>query len=376
MTVLLDTHEILDRLAETIRVQGQDCDRDDTFVAKNLLLLKEAGLYRAMIPEELGGGGISHSAMCQFLRELARFCGATALTLSMHQHLVAVQVFNYRNGKPAEAMLRRIAAEDLILVSTGGGDWLSSNGEAERVEGGYRVSCVKHFASGAPIADIAVMSCAYTDEQGDEFVIHCGIPFSDPGVTILDNWEAMGMRGSGSHSVRIDRVFVPDEKIPLIRPRGAWHPVWEVVCTFAFPLFMAPYVGVAEAMKQRVLELLDGTRAGAAVAASLGEMDNQLRIAQLALEDMIRQVDDGRVKPSLETANRAMTGKALISIAAREAAAKAMEAAGGRAFMRRSGLEKLFRDVWAAEFHPIQASRQRELAGRIMLGGTPADLAD
>lgn len=55
MTVLLDTHEILDRLAETIRVQGQDCDRDDTFVAKNLLLLKEAGLYRAMIPEELGG---------------------------------------------------------------------------------------------------------------------------------------------------------------------------------------------------------------------------------------------------------------------------------------------------------------------------------
>lgn len=376
MNVVTDQENLLDELGEVFRQRSLEADSDDQFIEQNLLQLKQAGLFKALIPRELGGGGMAYGDMCQFLRELARYCGSTALTLSMHQHLVAVQVFNYRNGKPAEAMLRKIANDDLVLVSTGGGDWLASNGEAERVDGGYLVSCVKHFASGCTMADMAVMSCAFTDAQGAEQVLHCGVPLSDPGVSVLPTWEAMGMRGSGSHSLRIDRVFVPDEKIPLIRPRGEWHPVWEVVCTLAFPLFMSPYVGVAEAMKQRVLEILDGTRTGAAVAASLGEMDNQLRIAQLAIDDMVRQVDDGQVKPSMTTANRALTGKALISGAVREVGSKAMEAAGGRAYLRRTGLERLFRDLWAAEFHPIQSSRQREVSGRILLGGTPADLAD
>ena len=107
----------------------------------------------ALVPSELGGGGATHGEVCQVLRELAHHCGSTALALSMHTHLVAAAVWRHKHGQPAEALLRKIAASELVLVSTGAGDWVDSVGKAERAPGGYRVSAVKRFGSGSPVGD-------------------------------------------------------------------------------------------------------------------------------------------------------------------------------------------------------------------------------
>ena len=80
---------------------------------------------------ELGGGGATHAEICRLLRELAHYCGSTALALSMHTHLVAAAVWRHRHGQPGEALLRKIAASELVLVSTGAGDWVDSVGRAE-----------------------------------------------------------------------------------------------------------------------------------------------------------------------------------------------------------------------------------------------------
>ena len=107
-----------------------------------------------------------------FLKDLAKRCPSTALTLSMHQHLVAVLTFKHLNGDaPSSKTLQMVAEKDLILVSTGGGDWLSSNGSAEKVDGGYKINCVKPFCSGSPLGNVAVMSCAYNDGN-KEHVLH------------------------------------------------------------------------------------------------------------------------------------------------------------------------------------------------------------
>ena len=90
----------------------------------------------------------AYDQSCGFLREHAHYCGSTALALSMHTHLVAAAVWRFRHGQPAEALLRKIAAGELVLISTGAGDWVSSVGRAEPVPGGYRVDAVKRFASG------------------------------------------------------------------------------------------------------------------------------------------------------------------------------------------------------------------------------------
>ena len=127
-------------------------DQGDVFVAEHYDILKEHKVFSALVPADLGGGGVRHSAMCAFLRQLAHYCPSTALALSMHQHLVAAAVYNHRNGRPGKKLLERVAADETVLISTGANDWLESNGAAERADGGFRVSARKPFGSGSPRA--------------------------------------------------------------------------------------------------------------------------------------------------------------------------------------------------------------------------------
>ena len=96
-----------------------ECDRGDVFVAGNYDVLKEHKVFSALVPSDLGGGGVRHSAMCAFLRRLARYCPSTTLALSMHQHLVAAALYHHRNGRPGKKLLQRVAADETVLISTG-----------------------------------------------------------------------------------------------------------------------------------------------------------------------------------------------------------------------------------------------------------------
>jgi alkylation response protein AidB-like acyl-CoA dehydrogenase len=99
-------------------------DASDSFVADNYAELKQHKVFSAGVPAELGGGGASHAELCAMLRELAHACGSTALALSMHTHLLAATVWRWRQGQPVEPLLKRIAAEETVLISSGGSDWL------------------------------------------------------------------------------------------------------------------------------------------------------------------------------------------------------------------------------------------------------------
>jgi hypothetical protein len=112
-------------------------DADDSFVAGNYARLKAAGFFGAHVPIELGGGGADYPQLAAVIRRLGTCCGSTALTYSMHSHLVAVAAWRWRNqNAPTDGLLRRVASEDLVLVSSGGTDWLKSSGTAVKVEGG------------------------------------------------------------------------------------------------------------------------------------------------------------------------------------------------------------------------------------------------
>jgi acyl-CoA dehydrogenase len=152
------------------------------------------------------------------LRTLAHACPSTALALSMHTHQVLVPAWRWRHERaPVERFLRRVAAEELVIATSGGSDWLTGSGRADKVEGGYRVSGRKIFASGSPAADILATMAIYDDPSDGAIVLHFAIPFDSPGVTRHDNWRTLGMRGTGSHDVTLDRVFVPDSAISARR---------------------------------------------------------------------------------------------------------------------------------------------------------------
>jgi acyl-CoA dehydrogenase len=356
-----------DRVAEAIAAQAAAHDAADSFVADGFALLKREGFFKAGVPVELGGGGASYREICQIVRRLSAACGSTGLAFSMHAHQVATALWRWKNaGAPTEGLLKRVAAEDLVLISSGGSDWLKSAGVAVKVEGGFRITARKVFASGCLAGDLLMTSAVHDDPEAGQTVLHFGIPFKAEGVKILDTWRVMGMRGTGSHDVELTEVFVGDGAISGRRPQGQWHPLFHAISMLAFPIIYSAYVGVADGARAKALEVARRKGEDEALAYLVGEMENAAVETDLALEMLIAQAETGA--PGPQTTSRAMIGRTLTGDGAIRVVERAMAVAGGAAFYRDLGLERAFRDVQGARFHPLQAKPQLRYAGRVALG--------
>ena len=369
----INLEDIISELGPGFEKNAVTLDVENKFAEANFMILKEKGVYKSLIPTSLGGGGVRYDELCYFLKNLAKYCPSTALTISMHLHLTAVLTFKHLNGDAgATATLQMVAEKDLILLSTGGGDWVSSNGSAEKVDGGYKINCRKSFCSGSPIANVAVMSCAYDDGE-KEHVLHFSVPMNAEGIEIMNDWNAMGMKGTGSNTVNFKDVFVPDEKIALMRDRGVWHPAFDVASTLALPIFIAPYAGIVEAIAENTVEIFSGRKNVAHYSIScIGEMHNQYQITKLALDSLIANANNLDIEPSSSSASIALQAKVLITKHGRDCAQSAMEALGGHSYYTKVGIERLYRDLLAGEFHPMQASKQKEMHGNFLTGKTLA----
>ena len=359
-------------LAETLGQQfaanAAVADEQDCFVAENYKVLKTSGLIEAGVPQELGGGGADIDTLADMLRTLAHHCSSTALALAMHTHQVAIPAWRWQHQKIAavEPLLKRVASERIVLLTSGGSDWIAGSGRAEKVEGGYRINARKVFTSASPAGDL-LMTSAVT-EGGDEepMVLHFGIPMNSPHVRIDPVWKTLGMRGTGSHDVIIDGHVVPDAAVALKRKSGEWHPLFQIIGTIAFPLIYAVYTGVAESACAIATDLARKRRADPHVTQLVGRMQTALRGAQLAHRSMLDAVR--RNQPSAESINDVMMGRQLVAEQAIRAVELAMEAAGGAGFYRAQGLERRFRDIQGARYHPMQAGPQAQYAGAMALG--------
>jgi alkylation response protein AidB-like acyl-CoA dehydrogenase len=363
-----DWVEIARELGPGLASLAAEHDANDSFVSGNYVTLTEQAIFSAGVPSELGGGGASHSELCAMLRELAHHCGSTALAVSMHTHLVAATVWRFRQGQPAAPLLERVAKEQLVLVSTGASDWLDSSGVAERVDGGYRVTARKVFGSGSPAGDLLVTSAPYDDPNDGPTVLHFPVPMKADGVTVEDNWRTMAMRATGSNDVVLKDVFVPESAVALRRPKGAWHPFFNVVVAVALPLVMSVYVGVAEAARDLALKQVSRKREDPDVWYMVGEMENALVTGQMAVQEMVQLCANYDFVPDVDTANAVLIRKTIGAESLMLAVQKALAAVGGGGLFRSLGLERLVRDIHGAQFHPLQGKRQHRFTGRLALG--------
>jgi alkylation response protein AidB-like acyl-CoA dehydrogenase len=363
--------QIVGELSSNFAERAARKDLAGDFVAENYAELKKHRAFSAAVPAELGGGGASHAQICELLRVMAHSCPSTALALSMHQHLVAAAVSRHLHGQPAEALLLRVAEAERVLVSTGAGDWLESTGKAERADGGYRVTAEKPFGSGCPAGDLAVTSAPYDDPESGPSVLHFPVPLDASGVSIREDWNTLGMRATGSHTLVFRDVFIPEAAIVLKRPRGTWHPAFSVIVTVAPPIYTAPYVGAAEAAAEIARMHAREHPASPHLPYLVGEMENALALARMALREMIDNAAGYDFAPQVERASAALVAKTLATNAVKTVVSKAVEIVGGGAYFRRSPLERLWRDVQAAQFHPLPEKKQLLFTGRVAMGLSP-----
>ncbi|MFM5885484.1 MAG: acyl-CoA dehydrogenase family protein [Novosphingobium sp.] len=363
----------IDWTAEATRIAAEIADfaarhdREDTFVEEGYASLKRAGFFSALVPADLGGGGASVAEIARCITILASGCSATALAFAMHSHIVAVAAWRRAHqGAPTEGLLRRVASEGLVLVSSGGSDWLESGGAAERVDGGYLITARKGFSSGSPMGDLLVTSAVTQDPESGPTVLHFALPLRGEGITHQPTWQVMGMRGTGSNDIQFERVFVADAAISGRRPAGEWHMLFHIISKIAFALIYAAYAGVAETARSKALALAAKRTPDPLLAQLAGELENEIAAMRLSQAEAVRIAehdDPGEATTSAAMICRTLTGRHAIA-----ATTLAMELAGGQAFYRKAGIEQLFRDVQAARFHPLQGRQQLDLTGRVALG--------
>ena len=342
-------------------------DKDGSWADASFDHLREQGLLKIAVPTELGGDGASIRDVTMVQRELAKHCGSTALASSMHQHVTAFTAWRYRRELPgAEATLRRIAAEGIVLVSTGGGDFTRPRGEAVKVDGGYSVSGRKLFASQSPAGTVMSTMFVYDDPERGKRVLNMAVPIASPGVVVHDNWDTLGMRATGSNDITLENVFVPDERVLADRPHDTVDGPLQVIASIAFPIISGVYLGVAESAFEYALATVAKPE-DATTQRQVGLMQNRLQVAAWALEGALAVVGDDPT-PSMSTFAAVMTAKREIALAGIEVCDLAMEVGGGPAFFKGSPIERAYRDIRAAKFHPLTPEGTLIQAGRLALG--------
>ena len=362
--------DVVREIGPALAAAATQHDRSGHFVADNYALLKQHQLFSASIPDSLGGGGASHADVCAIVQELGKHCGSTGLSYAMHSHPVMANVFKHHHGDDkATAALTKIATAQLVIAGTGANDWLASNGEAFETKDGFTVNAHKRFVSGGPGADLFVTSAIFDGDEGPE-VLHFSIPMNSEGVAIQGNWDTLGMRGTGSNDIMMKDVYVPAVAVVARRPVGVWHPMWDVIVPIALPIIVSCYVGLAE----KAADLAINSACGKThLAATIGKMQNDLTIAQIALSDMIRLVDNLSFKPDVSITDAILTRKAISARAVKSVVEIASEIVGGPGFFRDHPMERIVRDVRAFHFHPLPERIQRNFSGRLALGLEPIE---
>jgi alkylation response protein AidB-like acyl-CoA dehydrogenase len=377
-------------------------DREASFVTEGYEAIRTHGYGVIGVPRELGGGGHGLATVCRAQSILARYCANTSLAIAMHQHNVLSLAWRWRLGDGAvEQTLRRIAHEGLILSSSGSADPANPGVTGNPVEGGLLVTGGKRFCSGVPGADL-VLTMARVDDGTGPRTTTVLVPTSDPGTEIIPDWDAMGMRGSGSNPVSFSEVFVPQANIidfePVLGRAGLGRPGnrrrGQAAAAAAAPspgaagpppdgrradghrlpglqialaVIASVYLGAAGAMRDRALRMTAARGAADPVQQRLaGLLTSEFRSAWWALDTLIADTTDD----SLGTEDHFVTtmlAKRQVILSSIRIVELAMELLGSRSYMRALPFEQALRDVRAGITHPLSPEKTLEEVGRSAL---------
>jgi len=376
------TTELLpDNLLDRIRERAAGYDRDNAFFAEDLAELTEAGYLTAMVPTELGGAGLTLEEMTRQQMRLAGAAPATALAVNMHHVWMGVaRTVRARGDSSCDFILEEAAAGEIFGfgVSEAGNDLVlfgSTSEAAPDGEGGYHFSGTKIFTSLSP----AWTRLGTFGSDGTHNV--WGFVTRDGGgVTVKDDWDAMGMRASQSCTTVLDRAHAPADRIVRRLPPGpTMDPfIFGIFANFEI-LLASVYTGIAQRAVDVAVERVHTRRSLASGAPYAHDPDIRWRLADAAIvldgvypqiaqiaRDVDEQVDRGPLwLPQLSAV------KARATEAAKDVVEKAVRVSGGSAYFNRSELSRLYRDVLAGIFHPSDDESVHRAWANALLGPVP-----
>ena len=383
------------KLSEEIAARAAEHDRDGTYPLEAIEALKAARYFAAPVLVELGGLGVSsaHDHVVASSR-LAR--GDASVAIGVNMHLVAVLNMERRlqvalasradrRARGFASSLRQIAHDGVVLaaaISERGQDLTRPGTVATRTDSGWRIDGRKMFCTMSPAATHLYAAVRYADGDRVERYAYAMVPTDAPGVVVHDDWDALGMRASGSNSVSLDGVELPEPAVRGGFRAGDSTPYMER--NLVAGLFhAAASLGIAESADAIARRGLAGQINGDArprmqvadnavdLAASRGVLS---RTAALIDEHRAANpASDGSAEELGALFAEAQAAKAFVGDAAARVVDRALALSGGAGYRGDSPLARAYRDVKAGSFmHPLGANRAYDYLAHVALGEQPS----
>lgn len=372
-------------LAPVLRERAAETDNLRRLPDRNVADMKAAGLFRVLQPERCSGWQMDFHAHLDVVEQIGAGCGSSGWCLGV------LQIHSWVAGLLSEQAQDDIYADDpdALIAAV-----LNARGAAGKTADGYSVSGFWPFGSGSEHSGWAILG-AQVKDAGDE-VIDEGcflIPMSD--VEIKDDWRVAGLRGTGSCSLVVKDVTVPEHRfISFLDARGGKTPGGDLHDGAMFdapigpPLAIAlcgPAVGIAEGAIRDFIDYVPGRTnphlRGAAqidsplthqvVAEARAQTDAARVLLHRAADDIHAAAESGGEMTTENRARIRMDSAYAVRLCM-EAVEAIFMACGGSGLAEKHPVQRAWRDLHAINQHALlQLTTNAEIYGRTLLGLDP-----
>ncbi len=386
--------------ARTFAAESAHFDAPANFPMEFVDAMRESGLLGAMAPEEFGGFGVSLvQDLVAGVNRLGRGDGGITIGICMHFLGTFMMARRWRNdpASVAPASFEAVARGETVMAvlnSESGSDNRHPFAEAAPAERdgveGYLLNGRKSFATFSPAANVFSARVRIALGEGEWGMASATIPANAPGVKPQDNWDALGMRDSGSQDVVLKDVFIPKRALTPSTPWGRLEAPGHIGGVVTALSLAAPFLGIAEAAHAATIDMV-GKRTKQPGATPLREWqpvqtaiaENEMDLAAMrgVLDRAARLVDATFAAaapgdPALAVLQGVMketqAAKYVVNHTAVKLVDRCLAISGGSGYHTRSPLSKLYRDVRAGSFmSPFGALEAPEYIGRYALGLPP-----
>ena len=342
-------------------------DDEAVFPIENYKDLYKEGFLGICIPKNQGGLGADFRGYALTAAEIGRYCGATALTWNMHvcstlwtgilaDDLKMPKSIQKGHNVKRKLHYKRIIKDGAIYsqpFSEGGGGAAGATPfltNATPTKNGWIVNGKKIFASLSGHASYYGILC--TEKKPDEIstqkdTLYLAIPANAEGVSVVGDWNPLGMRGTISRTLIFKDVFVPKDS--SLMPKGKYYEAakrWPHM----FLTLSPTYVGLAQAAIDFTIKYLRGEMPNTPPVKRRMFATKQLTVAemQIQMENIksiwFQSISEACVDPSPQQIKRAYATQYTVMEGAHKIAQLAIRTCGGQAMLKSLALERIFRD--------------------------------
>jgi alkylation response protein AidB-like acyl-CoA dehydrogenase len=340
-------------------------DREARFPFENYADLRAAGLLGICIPREHGGLGADFATYVMVAAEIGRHCGATALSYNMHvcSTMWAGFIADALEMTPGQREdhernraihFARIVGEGKVYSQPFSEGGAAAAGKApwgtlaRPVDGGYRVTGKKIFASLSGAADCYGVLCT-VDKPGATIKdsLYLAVPADAPGVKVVGDWDPLGMRGTVSRTLLLEDVFVGHSA--RLMPEGLYAQA-AMRYPHMFATLSPTYMGLAQAAYDFTVAYLRAEVPGMPKVLRRMYPTKQIAVAEMRvkLEQtralFLQNARDAGPDPDKDTRMRLFAAHYTIMENAQALAALAIRTCGGQSMLKTLPLERIYRD--------------------------------